>query len=374
MRLPRWLGSLVNVMHKELIQTLRDRRMVASLLVAPVLQLVIFGYAVDLQVRHIPTVVCDQDQSRASRSLVQSFLAGRTFDDAGRVDTPGEAQARLVSGRAAVALLVPPGFAARLVRRDHPEAQLLIDGTDSVEAEVAAAAGAAILALHGIGTPPAAGPPPERATLRARILYNQRLATPVYMLPGILGTLLMNVTAIITAMGLARERETGTLEQLLVTPIRPTTLVLGKCLPYVLFGLVDVAAVLFLGSLIFHMPLRGPLSVVAVGSFLYVFSTLGIGIFIATMSASQQQAMLGAFAFILPAMLLSGFFTPISSMPAWLRPVTLLLPMRHFIEIMRACLIRGSGFADLLRPIGWLAALGVTIFGASMVSFRRRLG
>jgi ABC-2 type transport system permease protein len=204
-------------------------------------------------------------------------------------------------------------------------------------------------------------------------MYNQRLKSAVYMLPGVLATLLLNVTAIVTAMGLARERETGTLEQILVTPIRPAVLLAGKCLPYVLFGFVDVLAILLLGNLIFDVPFRGSFGVIALGSFLYLFSTLGIGILIATLSSSQQQAMLGAFAFMLPAMLLSGFMSPISSMPSWLRPFTMVIPMRHYIEIMRACLLKGAGFRDLAPQMLALTVLGVVILGVSVARFRRRL-
>jgi len=205
------------------------------------------------------------------------------------------------------------------------------------------------------------------------VMYNQRLKSAIYMLPGVLATLLMNVTAIVMAMGLSRERETGTLEQILVTPIRPVVFLAGKCLPYILFGLVDVLAVLLLGNVVFDVPFRGSFGVIALGAFLYLFSTLGIGILIATVSSSQQQAMLGAVAFMLPAMLLSGFMSPISSMPAWLRPFTMLMPMRHFIEIMRGCLLKGAGLADLAQQMIALTVLGVGLLGLSVVLFRRRL-
>ena len=366
--------SLVNVMRKELIQTLRDRRMVFTLLLAPLIQLVMFGYAVNLDVDHIPTVVCDQDRTPESRALVEQLLADGTFRRDGEVLDPEVAQQALDSGEAAVAVIVPRGFAVRAARHDDPQVQVLIDGTDSTRAQVAANDASQFLLLHGIGgaSMPLAGPvmaPP----LEPRILYNPRLKTPVYMLPGILATLLLNVTAIVTAMGLSRERETGTLEQILVTPIRPAVLLAGKCLPFTLFGLVTVLAVMLLGSWLFEVPIRGSLGVVAVGAFLYLFSTLGIGVLIAAFSPSQQQAMLGAFGFILPAMLLSGFVSPISSMPAWLRPLTLVLPMRHFLEIMRGCLLKGAGFADLAPQLIALAVLGVLILAVSIARFRKRL-
>jgi ABC-2 type transport system permease protein len=365
--------SLLNVMKKEMRQTIRDRRMLATLLVSPVLQLVVFGYAIDMDVDRIPTVVCDQDATPASRDLTQAFFADRTFLRGKTVADPNTAQDALEAGLAVAALIVPRGFAVRVARADAPEVQVVIDGTDSTRAQVASAAASQFLLLHSIGGEPGVLPASAAVSLAPRVLYNQRLESAVYMLPGVLATLLMNVTAIVMAMGLARERETGTLEQILVTPIRPVVFLGGKCLPYTLFGLVDVLAVLLLGNVLFGVPFRGSFGVVALGSFLYLFSTLGIGILIATVSSSQQQAMLGAVAFMLPAMLLSGFMSPISSMPAWLRPFTMLLPMRHYIEIMRGCLLKGAGLADLAPQMIALTVLGVAILGASIALFRRRL-
>jgi ABC-2 type transport system permease protein len=368
------LLALFNVMRKELTQTLRDRRMVFALILAPVFQLVAFGYAIDLEVDRIPTVVCDQDRTPASRDLVQQFFANGTFRRRGEALDPGAVEAALESGDAAVAVLVPRGFSVRLARRDAPEVQVLVDATDSTRAQVAVSDASQFLLLRGIGVAPVpwrvrAGAP----ALTPRILYNQRLSTPVYMLPGILATLLLNVTAIVAAMGLARERETGTLEQILVTPIRPVVLLAGKCMPFILFGLIDIVAVLLLGSLIFEVPVRGSLAVVGLGSFLYLFSTLGFGILLATISVSQQQTILGAIAFMLPAMLLSGFMSPIASMPRWLQPVTLLNPVRHFVEIVRACLVKGAGVADLVRQLVSLAVLGVGLLTLSVLRFRRRV-
>jgi ABC-2 type transport system permease protein len=367
------LLSLLNVMKKELSQTLRDRRMLSTLIISPVLQLVIFGYAIDLDVDRIPTVVCDQDRTPQSRDLTQAFFADRTFLRRADVLDPETAQDALDAGSAAAELIVPRGFALRVARADAPEVQVIIDGTDATRAQVASNAASQFLLLHGIGGDPIVGPAVAGTSLAPRVMYNQRLKSPIYMLPGVLATLLLNVTAIVTAMGLARERETGTLEQLLVTPIRPSVLLAGKCLPYILFGLVDVLAILLLGNLIFDVPFRGSFWVVALGSILYLFSTLGIGILIAAFSSSQQQAMLGAFGFVLPAMLLSGFMSPISSMPAWLRPLTMLIPIRHFIEIMRGCLLKGAGIRDLAQQFIALTVLGIGILALSVARFRKRL-
>jgi drug efflux transport system permease protein len=367
------LLSLLNVMKKELTQTLRDRRMLATIIVSPILQLVVFGYAIDLDVDRIPTVVCDQDATPESRALTQAFFGDRTFLRREDVLDPNDAQDALEGGRVAAALIVPLGFAPRLARGDDPEVQIIVDGTDPTRAQVASNAAAQFLLRHGVGGEAGSGTTAAAASLAPRVLYNQRLKSAVYMLPGVLATLLLNVTAIVTAMGLARERETGTLEQILVTPIRPSVLLAGKCLPYIFFGFVDVLAILLLGNLMFDVPFQGTFSVIALGSFLYLFSTLGFGILIASFSSSQQQAMLGAFGFMLPAMLLSGFMSPISSMPGWLRPFTMLIPMRHYVEIMRACLLKGAGIRELATQMIALAVLGVLLLGISVARFRKRL-
>jgi ABC-2 type transport system permease protein len=364
--------SLLNVTIKELRQTMRDKRMLATLIVSPVLQLIVFGYAIDLDVDRIPTLVCDQDRTAPSRDLAQAFFADRTFLRKADVDEPDTAQDALESGSAAAVVIIPRGYALRTARADKPEVQVLVDGTDSTRAQVAANAARQFLVGRGVGTDPVVQPA-ARASLAFRVMFNERLKTAIYMLPGVLATLLLNVTSLVTAMGLARERETGTLEQVLVTPIRPSVLLAGKCLPYVLFGLVDILAILLLGNLIFQVPFRGSFGVVALGSFLYLFSTLGIGIFIASFSASQQQAMLGTFGFMLPAMMLSGFMSPISSMPSWLRPFTMLIPMRHYVEIMRGCLLKGAGVGDLAQQMLALTVLGIGILALSVARFRKRV-
>lgn len=360
------LRGLGNVSRKELLQTLRDRRMVFILVFAPIFQLVLLGYAVNLDVDHIPTVVCDQDGTRESRALARAIFAGDTFVRYDAVTDPDLAQAELESGDASMAVFVPRDYARDLARGRAPQVQIVVDATDAARSQVAAEDASELITSLRAGAAVV-------APIEPRILYNPRLKTPIYMVPGILATLLLAVTTVVTAMGLARERETGTLEQILVTPIAPAMLLSGKVLPYLFFGLVDVLAILVLGNVLFHVPMAGSLAVVAVGALLYVFSTLGIGILIATLSTSQQQAMLGAFGFILPAMLLSGFMTPIASMPAWLQPVTQIIPMRHFIEIMRRCLLKGATFSDLAPQLGALAALGVLILSVSVALFRRRL-
>jgi len=359
------LRGVGNVARKELLQALRDRRMVFLLVVAPIIQLMLLGYAVNLDVDHIPAVICDQDRTEQSRALVADFFAGDTFVEQVVVDDPAAAQDALEDGEATIAIIIPPDYGRRLTRLEQPDVQIIVDATDAARSQIASQDATQLLMTRQLAgfTPP----------IVTRVLYNPSLETQIYMVPGILATLLIAVTTVVTAMGLAREQETGTLEQILVTPIRPSVLIGGKVLPYLFFGLIDVLAILVVGNLVFGVPMRGSVGVVGLGAGLYVLSTLGIGILIATLSSSQQQAMLGAVAFILPAMLLSGFITPIESMPEWLQPATLIIPMRHFIEIMRRCLLKGATLRDLAFPLASLAVIGTTIMAGAIALFRRQL-
>jgi len=376
--------ALLAVMRKEMRQAFRDRRMVALLLFVPVVQLIVLGYAVDLEVDHIATVVCDQDRTPGSRDLAASFLASGTFER--RVDTT-DAQAAsimLERGEAAAALIIPAGFERDLQRNVPAQVQVLVDGSDPNRAQIASNSAsqflldrAATLSLAVVEQQASAQGRvvrPAQARLVPRILFNARLKSAVYMVPGVAAMVLLIVTTIVTAMGLAREREIGTMEQILVTPLKPAVLLIGKCLPFALVGVVLVPAILTVGSLLFDVPVRGSLAVIFAGTVLYLMSTLGTGVFISTISRSQQQAILGGFFFLMPAILLSGFMTPIENMPWWIRPITYLNPVRYFLEIMRNCLLKGAGFAELAPQMAALAGFGVAILTLASLRFRKQLG
>jgi ABC-2 type transport system permease protein len=255
---------------------------------------------------------------------------------------------------------------------------VLLDGTDPNRATVAGGAvsryfgevGEALarerLVLRGAA-------PPAQLEVVPRVAYNPGLRTPPYMIPGIAAMLLLIVTTIVTAMGLSREREMGTLEQVLVTPIQPLFLLVGKMAPFVVIGLVDVALLLAVGTWVFDVPLRGNLLVLLAGTLLYLMTTLGVGLLVSTVSTSQQQSFLGGFLFALPAILLSGVMTPIRAMPDWLRAVTWLNPVRYYAEVMRTTLLRGAGFADLWPELLALLVLGAAILAAATLRFHKRL-
>ncbi|PKN48348.1 MAG: ABC transporter permease, partial [Deltaproteobacteria bacterium HGW-Deltaproteobacteria-20] len=312
---------LWSVMVKEVRQAFRDKRMAAVLFVAPLMQLIVLGYAVDLEVDRIPTVVCDQDRTPASRALLEATLAERTFRRVATVTDPLEAVAWVTSGEAATAWVVPRGYEQDLKRGGGTSVQVIIDGTDTNRAQVASAAVQQMATSRSLAITQQSIASLAAARQRAmsvpqispvaRVLYNPSLRSATYMVPGLASTVVLIVTTIVTAMGIAREKEMGTMEQLLVTPLRPWVLLLGKCLPFAGVGLIDVAGVIAIGAWLFDVPLRGSLVVVFAAAALYVMSTLGSGVFISTVSSSQQQAILGGFLFLMPAILLSGFMTPI---------------------------------------------------------------
>jgi ABC-2 type transport system permease protein len=369
--------QLAAVVRKEVLQTIRDRRVMVLLIVAPLIQTIVFGFAVNFEVDDVPTLVGDQDRSAESRRHARRLLADGTLLAVGTVADAAEAERALDAGRAAAALVFPRGFADDLVAGRPAEVQMVIDGTDPNRANVAA--GAAARYFGEIGEEAlrarmaAAGIRAPDVKLVPRIAWNPGLRSAPYMVPGIAGMLLIIVTTIITAMGLAREREMGTLEQVMVTPIQPLWLLVGKMTPYVVIGIVDVMLLVGVGSWLFDIPIRGAPIVLLTGTVAYLFSTLGAGLLISTVSANQQQAFLGGFLFAIPAIILSGVMTPIHAIPEWLRPITLVNPVRWFVEVMRGVMLRGAGFPDLWPQLLALLAIGSVILAAAASQFRKRL-
>lgn len=374
--------QFVAVARKELLQTARDRRIMAMLLVAPLIQLIIFGYAIDFDVDRVPTVVVAQDQGSAGREHERRLLADGTLRLVGRTRSSAEAERKIEQGRAAATVILPEDLSRQLDRGRTAEVQVILDGTDPNRANVAAAAVGRYFAEVANDSlqarleqsSPALAQALPRLTLTPRIFYNPRLKSPPFMIPAVMTLLLVVVTTITTAMGLAREREMGTLEQVLVTPIEPVVFLLGKMVPFILAGLFDVLLALTAGAWLFDLPLRGPLPVLAAGTLLYILTLLGVGLLISTVSRTQQQSFLGGFLFVLPAVLLSGAMTPIRGMPQWLQLVTYLNPVRYYAEILRANLLKGAGFGDLWLQLLVLAAFSVGIVTLAGLRFHKRLG
>ncbi len=370
--------QLAAVFRKEVRQTVRDRRIMFMLVVAPLLQTVVFGFAVDFEVDRVPAVVVDRDRSAESREHARRLLADGTLVRSAAAGSVGQAEHDIDDGRAAAAVVLPERMGADLAAGRPAEVQVLLDGTDPNRATVAAAAvsryfgevGERIarerIAERGIA-------PPAQLDLVPRIWFNPGLRSPPFMIPGIAAMLLLIVTTIVTAMGLSREREMGTLEQVLVTPIRPLLLLVGKMAPFVVIGLVDVALLMAVGTWLFDVPLRGRLLALLAGTLLYLMTTLGVGLLVSTVSRTQQQSFLGGFLFAMPAILLSGVMTPIRAMPTWLQAITWLNPVRYYAEVMRGILLRGAGFGEMWPQLIALLVLGSAILATATLRFHKRL-
>lgn len=348
---------------KELRQLVVDRRMMAMVLVAPLIQLLIFSKAVNFEVDRVPTVVVDHDRSVESRTHVRRLLADGTLLLTGEAPDDAAALAAQDAGEAAAVLILPEDLDERSMRGETAELQVIIDGTDPNRATVAAASVLRYLGEQG-ATP----------LLRVvpRVYYNPTLETVVYMVPGIAAMLMVIVTTLVTAMGLAREREMGTLEQVLVTPIPSGVLLFGKIVPYAVIGLFDVSLALAVGAWLFGLPIQGSVPFLGLATVLYLMSTLGAGLLISTVSQTQQQAFMGGFLFMIPAILLSGNMTPIASMPDWMQTLTYLNPLRYYIAILRAILLRGATLAELWQPTLALGVYGAAIFGLAVARFHKR--
>lgn len=361
------------VVVKEVRQTARDRRVMALITLAPLMQLFLLGFAVNFDVRHVPTVVVDRDKTAESRDYARSQLAGDTLDLKAEVSDELAAEEALERGEASVALIFPRDFQKDLLRGEGAQVQALVDGSDPTRSSVAANAVAQYAVLRAMQMAQAKAqaqgetPPRSPVELVPRVLYNPELSTSVYVVPGIAAMLLLIVTTVIMAMGLSRERETGTLEQLQVTPLRPGILMAGKVTPFLLIGLVDVGLALSVGAWVFKVPLRGSLTLVAVATLFYLLSTLGVGLLIATVSRTQQQAFVGGFLFVLPAVLLSGVMSPIRAMPDWLAWLTYLNPVRYYVEVLRGALLKEAGLGDL-----WRQVLALAVFGFMMMAVASR--
>ncbi len=377
------LSALRAVIVKEFLQTFRDKRMVALLTVAPLIQLLMLGFAVNLDVERVPTLVADEDRTPQSRMLAAELTAGDAFTHVGTVENGAIATRQVERGEAPVVVVIPRGFAELTKRGKTATIQVLVDGGDSNRAIVAQnavlayamkrAAREAEAKLAELSASRGVAPSLPQVNVEPRVLYNPTLNSQIYFVPGVAATLLLIITLITSAGGLTREKEMGTLEQVLVSPIRPEVLIAGKTLPYGLIGLIDLGYVLAVGTWVFDVPLRGSLWLVFAAGTLYMITTLGIGLLVSAIARTQQQALMGALFFMLPAVLLSGFMTPVENMPTWLQPVSGFTPVRHFVEILRAVLLKDASFAELQAQFVALAGMGVVVFVASAHLLRRRL-
>lgn len=370
---------LRSMVWKEFIQMRRDRATLAMMLGIPVIQLLVFGFAIRMDVRHLPMAVYDESRSQESRELIQRLAATDNFVVARQVDSYAEANRLIDRGSVRAAVVIPVDYARRLKRGRPTVAQLLVDASDPNTSQNAIAAAQLVGQRKNIEVLTALSRSPVRmdtppVEIRVRPLYNPALKSSIFIVPGIIGMILSVTMMIITSMSVVREREHGTLEQLIVTPITRGEIMIGKIAPYVLVGYVQLTAVLTLGHFIFAMPIRGSLLVVYAVTFLFITANLGMGLFISTLARTQAQAMQGSYFFFLPNVLLSGFMFPREGMPVIARQVGLLFPLTYYLQILRAVVLKGANFLDVLPQTGMLLLLALVFFGFSVKRFQKRLG
>lgn len=373
------MKRLLAFIRKELLQVRRDRRMLPIVIIAPIFQLLILGYAVSLDVRDIPVVVVDLDHSDSSRDFLRAVFNSGYFVEAGREEVAGRVDRYLDSGRASVALVIPEGFERDLLAGKPTSFQGFVDGTESQTAtiglnylEMIARNYNQKIILQALGKM-AAGMRPVVVRPEVRVFFNPALVSRNFLLPGVFGLLLMVMTVILTAMAVVKEYDRGTMEQLIVTPLRPLDIILGKLLPFFIIGTVDVFLIFAVTRFWFRLPLRGSFLLLLGLSFVYMLSTLGIGLFISTITRTPQQAMLTSFFFMIPMMMLSGFVFPIENMPKFFQWLTYVIPLRYYLVVLRGIFLKGVNLSALYDEALWLLGLAVAINLLSVSRFRRRL-
>lgn len=376
-------GRLVQLARKELRQTLRDPRALRVIFMAPILQLVIFGYAVTTDVKNAATVLFDRDNTALSRQLAQELVATgyfRVTEIAGRASDLADA---LDHGRALVALEIPRGFETALMSGQPAAVQLLVDGTSSNTATVAQAYASQIILrfgqehsalfrrMAGAGAQGHGGTGQPGVDLRVRSWYNPNLESRMYNVPGVVGNLMMLMSLLLTTLAVVRERELGTLEQLMVSPLKPAEMIVGKTVPVIGIAMVDLIIVTVVATLWFHIPLRGSLGLLALVSLGYVVCGLGVGLLISTVSNTTQEAFMTMFMFFLPALILSGFMFPIENMPVFFQYLTLANPVRYYVEAVRSIFLKGAGITVLWPQVAILFGMGGTILWFASTRFRK---
>ena len=358
------------MLQKEFLQMRRDRLTLAMMVVLPAVQLVLFGYAIRTEVRHLPTVVWDGSRTQESRALIDALRNTGNFDITAMVSGRGAVEEQLQRGDASAALIIPPDYATDIKRGRTASAQLIVDAADPLSSQAALSGASAAALAHG-ATLVQAPPPP--LDLRVRPWYNPALRSETYIVPGLIGVLLSLTMILVMSMAIVRERERGTLEQLIVTPIGKPSLMLGKILPFVLVGYTQMTVILILAKLIFHVPLRGSLVELYLITSGFIIANLGVGLLVSTVVRTQAQAMQAGFFFLMPNILLSGFMFPRAAMPLAAQWLGLLLPLTYYLEVLRGILLKDVGITMLWRQTLVLVAFAALLIALSVRRFSKTI-
>jgi ABC-2 type transport system permease protein len=371
---------LLALVRKEFIQIFRDPRSLTIIFAMPLIQLFLMGFAATSDVRNVPLVVLDRDRSPASRDLLAAYRAADYFHVDYDVTSETDLRQLIDSGRAGVGMIIPPGYGDKLASGQTSEVAFVIDGSDP------SIAGTALSAAQLIAQTKATTLVAERAAhlgqaavarmpieVRTQVWYNPDLISAYNMVPAMIGLILMFLTTQLTAAAIVREREAGTLEQLVVTPLRSTELMIGKLLPFVLIAMIDAVEIVVVGVLVFNVPINGSLALLFALSALFLASSLGIGLFVSTIAKTQREAQMTSMLFVLPAMFLSGFFFPIAAMPKVLQYASYAIPLRYFLIVTRSIVLKGVGIDALIPEVRALAIFAVAITTLAVLRFRKTL-
>ena len=368
------------LLKKEITHMRRDPRTVVTILIMPILQLVLLGYATNTEVKNVPTAVYDQSNSAASRSLLDAYSATGYFTFDHIVHNEQELDLLIEGGQDKVGFIIPPSFSSDLSSGHGTEIAVLIDGSDPVVASTAMANATLVGQAHGAsirlqqlaarGTSVGTITPVE---VQSRVLYNPNLESSYNMIPGLIAMILMQTTTTLTSAAIVKEREIGTIEQLIVTPIRNYELIIAKMVPYILVSLVNVIVILLVGTLWFHVPIRGSFYLLFALTGLYLVPNLAIGLLVSTMAKTQRQAQMLIMPIMLPSMMLSGFFYPLAALPAALQFVSSLLPMTYFLVIVRSVVIKGAGIELLMPQVFALTVFSILLLGVAATRFKKSL-
>jgi ABC-2 type transport system permease protein len=377
---------IAHIFRKEMIQIFRDRRMRLLVFLPPVVQLVVFGYAATTDVKLISLALLDEDRTTVSREFVERFEAGGYFSVVQRISSPAEADTLMDNGTVDAFIYIKKGFEKGIKKGRGAQVLIVVDGTNSNVASVTLGYVNLIVGnysqgillekvdlVRGMRSDSSVPLKFAAADLVQRTWFNEDLESRNYFVPGIIALLLTLIAVMMTSMAIVKEREVGTMEQLIVTPIRSIELITGKLLPFALIGYIDVALITAIGTLWFGVPLKGSILLLFISTAFFLLPALGAGLFISTISATQQEAMMSTFLFFFPAMLMSGFVFPIDSMPPAMQIITYLDPMRYMIHILRGIFLRGVGVRYLWFDFLGLFVLGVAVIGFAAARFRKRL-
>ena len=373
-------SRLRSLIRKEFLQIARDPRTMIIMFAMPIIMLFLLGYSATNDVRNVPTAIFDQDRSEAARDLLATFRAADYFQFNFEVNSAEELQWLIDSGQAKAGIVIPPDYGRRIASGEQAQVAFVLDGTDPTVAGTALSAATLIgqtkatavlrasLAAHG-----QAGTLKMPVDLRTQVWYNPDLVSAYFMIPGMIGMILQYMAVLLTSTAIVRERERGTIEQLIITPIRSWELIVGKLLPYVLISFFDLIEVLVLGVLVFNVPINGSITLLLALAALFLVTTLGIGLLISTVAKTQFEAMLLAFMIMLPTIFLSGFFFPIAAMPQFLQVLSYGVPLRYFLIIVRAVLLKGVGVAAVANEVIALIIFGLGVMSVAVLRFKKRL-